>query len=79
MSAYTVMGLVALLVALVALTEVLAASVPLLLVITMVPPHERAQLAELIAAADRGRRLRLWPALRAAVAARRCRKERTSP
>ncbi|GAA0474393.1 hypothetical protein Ade02nite_74970 [Paractinoplanes deccanensis] len=71
MSTLAVVGVVGLLVVLIALTEVIAASLPLLLVITMVPHHERAQLAELIAATDGSRRLRLWPALRAAVAARR--------
>jgi hypothetical protein len=50
---------------------------PLFLVITMVPHQERAQLAEVIAAIDRGRRLQLWPALRAAIAARRCQKRST--
>lgn len=77
MSTLLVVGIVGLLIVLIGLTELLAASIPLLLVILMVPHHERAQLAELIAAADRSRRLRLWPALRAAIAARRSRERLT--
>jgi putative exporter of polyketide antibiotics len=78
MTTLIVVGIVGVLVVVVALTEVVAAAVPLLLVITMVPPQERAQLAELIAATDRTRRLRLWPALRAAIAARRHREQSKS-
>lgn len=73
MSTLVAVGIVGLVIVLVGLTELLAAALPLLLVITMVPHQERAQLAELIAAVDQSRRLRLWPALRAAIAARRCR------
>jgi hypothetical protein len=40
----------------------------------LVPPEERDGLAQLIAAADSSRKLRLWPALRAAVAGRRRRR-----
>jgi hypothetical protein len=60
-------------VVLIVLLELAAAALPLIIIITLVPPHERAQLAELLASIDSSRRLRLWPALRAAVAARgRC-------
>jgi hypothetical protein len=71
MSTLLAVGIVGVLIALIILTELLAATLPLLLVVTMVPPHERAQLAELLAAADHSRRLRFWPALRTATAARR--------
>jgi hypothetical protein len=71
MSTLLAVGIVGVLIALIILTELLAATLPLLLVVTMVPPHERAQLAELLAATDHSRRLRLWPALRTATATRR--------
>lgn len=58
------------LVVLVLVVELLAATVPMLIVITMVPPEEREALARVLAAADSSRRLRLWPALRAAIAGR---------
>jgi hypothetical protein len=68
-------GIVALVAAavvvLIVLLELTAAALPLIIVVTLVPPHERPQLAELLASIDSSRRLRLWPALRAAVAARR--------
>jgi putative exporter of polyketide antibiotics len=51
--------------------ELVAAALPILIVITMVPPEQRGGLAELLAAADSSRRLRLWTALRVAVKARR--------
>jgi hypothetical protein len=53
------------------LTELVAAALPVVIVIATVPPQERADLARLLAACDSSRRLRLWPALRAAVRARR--------
>src|SRR4051812_41455731 len=62
---------VAVLVFLVVATELIAAVLPLLIVVLLVPPEERHGLAELLAATDSSRRLRLWPALRAAVKARR--------
>lgn len=52
-------------------TEILAAVLPILVVVILVPPHERAALADLIAATDRSRKLRLWSALRVSVGARR--------
>ncbi|MDP9794394.1 hypothetical protein J2S43_002906 [Catenuloplanes nepalensis] len=58
--------------------ELAAATLPLLIVVTLVPPGERRELAEVLAAVDHGRRLRLWPALRAAVRARRWRDDRWS-
>ncbi|MET0415745.1 MAG: hypothetical protein ABW022_06965 [Actinoplanes sp.] len=51
--------------------ELVAAVLPLVLIVALVPHHERRDLAELLAAADSSRRLRLWPALRIAVATRR--------
>jgi hypothetical protein len=53
------------------LTELLAAALPVVIVIAMVPPQERDGLARLLAACDSSRRLRLWPAYRLAVRARR--------
>jgi hypothetical protein len=55
----------------VVITEVVAAILPLILVVALVPRDERRDLADLLAAADSSRRLRLWPALRVAVVARR--------
>jgi hypothetical protein len=55
--------------------EMLAAVVPLLIVMIFVPPDERAGLAAVLAAADCGPRLRLWPAVNAAVLARRRRRQ----
>lgn len=63
--------LVAGLVLFVAIVELVAAVLPMLVVILCVPPEERAALAEVIAAADSSRKLRLWSALRVAVVARR--------
>jgi hypothetical protein len=62
---------VALAIVVIVLMEVIAATLPMLLVILLVPPEDRAALAQLIAATDSSRRLRLWPALRVAVRARR--------
>ncbi len=59
------------LVILVVVVELAAAVLPVLIVVTLVPPEERSALAEVIAAVDSSPRLRLWSALRLAVAARR--------
>lgn len=56
---------------LVVFVELAAAVLPMLIVLAAVPPEERQDLAELIAACDSSRKLRLWPALRVAVEARR--------
>jgi putative exporter of polyketide antibiotics len=53
------------------LSELVAAALPVLIVIAMVPREEREGLARLLAACDSSRKLRLWPALRLAVRARR--------
>jgi hypothetical protein len=50
--------------------EVVAAVLPLVIVLTFVPHEERADLARLLASCDSSRRLRLWSALRTAVKAR---------
>lgn len=71
MSTVVAVSIVALLIILIALTEVAAATLPLLVVIALVPHEHRQQLADLIAVVDHRRRLRLWAALRAGVAARR--------
>lgn len=57
--------------AIIVLTELVAAALPVIIVIATVPPHEREELAKLLAACDSSRKLRLWPALRIAVRARR--------
>jgi hypothetical protein len=54
-----------------AVSEIVAAVLPVLIVVVLVPPADRAALAEVVAALDSSRRLRLWPALRLAVLARR--------
>lgn len=59
------------------ITEVVVAIVPLLLVLALVPRDERRELAEVLAALDSRRRLRLWPTLRYAVNARRKHLSRT--
>jgi hypothetical protein len=58
------------LVVLVLLVELASAVLPIIIVIALVPPEERHSLAEVIAAADSSHKLRIWPALRAAVKAR---------
>jgi hypothetical protein len=59
--------------------EVLAAVLPLVIVLTFVPPEQRDPLARLLAACDSSRRLRFWPALRVAVRARRHERQRPEP
>ncbi|GAA0934753.1 hypothetical protein [Virgisporangium aurantiacum] len=66
---------VAVVVIVVVALEMLTAVLPLIIVIAFVPPGERADLAELLAAADSSPKLRLWPALNAAVVARRRRRK----
>lgn len=56
---------------LVILVEFLSAVLPMVIVLTMVPPAERHGLAELLAAADSSPKLRLWSALKVATLARR--------
>lgn len=51
--------------------EMLAAVLPLLIVVIFVPPCERAELAAVLAAADSSPKLRFWSAANAAVLARR--------
>ena len=68
---FAVLAAVAALMMLFVLAEIMAAVLPLLIVVELVPPEQRRDLAELIAAYDSSRRLRVWPALRVAVAARR--------
>lgn len=71
MSSLAVFATVAALLFLFIVVELVAAIAPLIIVVTLVPPEEREGLAQLLAAADSSRRLRLWRALRLAVAARR--------
>jgi len=51
---------------------------PVLVVIALVPPEERQGLGEVIAAMDSSKKLRLWPALRASVLARRAARDRAA-
>ena len=74
MNEFAVVLVVAAVVVLLLIVEITAAVLPILIVIFAVPPEERHGLAELIAATDSSRKLRLWPALRVAVAARRGRR-----
>ena len=69
-------GMVGAFVGLVVVVELAAAVLPLVIILTYVPPGDRAVLAELIAAADSSRRLRVGRALRLAVAARRVERAR---
>jgi hypothetical protein len=71
--------LVVAVIVLVVIVELAAAVLPILVVVTLVPPAERQGLAEVVAAIDSSRRLRLWPALRASVRARRQERRRGSP
>ncbi|MFI1995553.1 hypothetical protein [Actinoplanes sp. NPDC020271] len=71
MSAVALIGPVAAIIVFFLVTELLLAILPLLLVITLVPPHERPDLAAVLAAADKSPRWRFWAELRTAVAARR--------
>jgi hypothetical protein len=71
MNEFSVLVAVAVLVTLLVLSEIAAAVLPLIIVVTLVPPEERDDLARVLAACDSSRRLRLWPALRTAVEARR--------
>lgn len=64
-------GIVALVVLLIGLSEILAAVLPLIIVLTCVPARERDSLARVLAVLDSRRRLRVWPALRLAVTLRR--------
>ena len=68
---FAVLAAVAALVMLFVLAEIAAAVLPLIIVLALVPPDQRRDLAEVLAAYDSSRKLRLWPALRAAVRARR--------
>jgi hypothetical protein len=55
----------------VVLVELATAVLPLVIILAFVPPHERAALADLVAATGSNRRLRFGGALRLAVVARR--------
>ncbi|MFC4064822.1 hypothetical protein [Actinoplanes subglobosus] len=66
-----IVAVVALLVVFMLLVEITAAIAPILIIVTLVPREDRLALAHLLAQVDSSRRLRLWPALRAATAHRR--------
>lgn len=78
MSGLAVFTVVAALVFLVVVVELSAAALPMLIVLIFVPPEERPGLAGLLAAIDSSPRLRLWPALRAAVQSRRTARRETA-
>lgn len=71
MNEFSVLVAVAALVVLLVFSEIVAAALPIIIVVALVPPQERDDLAKVLAACDSSRRLRLWPALRTAVEARR--------
>ncbi|MEV4537854.1 hypothetical protein AB0J82_29155 [Asanoa sp. NPDC049518] len=64
-------GVVGAFIGMVVVVELVAAVLPLIIILAYVPPCDRAALTELIAATDSSRRLRVSRALRLAVAARR--------
>ncbi len=68
--------LVALLVFFVAASQVAAAVLPLVIILRLVPPEDRADLADLIAASRNGRGLGIRALVVAARAARALRQER---
>ncbi len=76
MNEIAVLAAVAALVMLFVLAEIAAAVLPIIIVVALVPPHEREDLAKVIAACDSSRKLRLWRALRVAVEARRRERDR---
>ena len=78
MNEFAVLAAVAALVMLFVLVEVASAVLPLIIVLTLVPPGERQELANLIAACDSSHKLRIWPALRIAVQARRRQREQAA-
>jgi len=71
MQALVIVGCVVAFVLVVVLVELAAAVLPLVVVVSFVPPEQRPELARLLAAVDSTPKLRLWPALRLAVLARR--------
>lgn len=71
MTDFAVLAAVAALVMLFVLAEIVAAVLPVIIVVTLVPPAEREGLAKVIAACDSSSKLRVWSALRVAVRARR--------
>jgi len=64
-------GIIAALVLLFVVSEIVAAVLPLMIVLLAVPDREREALARVLAALDSSRRLRLWTTLRFAVTMRR--------
>jgi hypothetical protein len=71
MNEFPVLAAIAALVMVFILAEIAAAVLPLIIVMTLVPPEQRDALARVLAACDSSRKVRLWAALRAAVRARR--------
>ncbi|HET6534405.1 MAG TPA: hypothetical protein VFH03_27805 [Actinoplanes sp.] len=77
MNEFAVLAAVTALVMLFVLAEIAAAVLPLIIVLTLVAPEQRQSLADVLAACDSSRKLRIWTALRVAVKARRARRNRT--
>lgn len=71
MTSTVLAGIIASLVLLFILSEIVAAVLPLVIVLLAVPDRERETLARVLAALDSSRRLRLWTTLRFAVTMRR--------
>ncbi|GGK85339.1 hypothetical protein [Mangrovihabitans endophyticus] len=79
MEGIAVLAAVAVLVMLFVLAEIAGAVLPLIIVMTLVPPDERDGLARVLAASDSSRKPRLWRALRVAVKERRAALARKDP
>lgn len=71
MNEFEVLCAVVVLIAMFLTVEVASAVLPIVVVITFVPPEQRPALAHLIATVDSSHKFRLWRALRLAVQARR--------
>jgi hypothetical protein len=79
MNSFAVLAAVAGTLLFIVFAEVVAAVLPLVIVLTFVPHEERADLARLLATCDSSRRLRFWSALRTAVRARQRDRDRKPP
>ena len=71
MNEFAILAAVAVLVVLLVFSEIVAAVLPIAIIVACVPPDERDALARVVAWCDSFSRLRRWPGLRLAVKARR--------
>jgi hypothetical protein len=79
MNEFAALAMVVALVSLVVLAQIVAAVLPVIIVVTLVPPEQRDDLARVIAACDSSRKLRIWSTLRLAVKARQDRFVNSKP